>query len=108
VEGRYAESAGFETRDVESLREHYTLTLRHWLRRLEEQHEEAVRVVGEPAWRVWRLNMAGCAHAFATGRLGVIQTVSSRTHAGGRCELPATRADLYRQAAATRETVPML
>jgi cyclopropane-fatty-acyl-phospholipid synthase len=105
---RQAEAAGFETRDVESLREHYALTLRHWLRGLEAHHEEAVRVVGEPAWRVWRLNMAGCARAFATGRLGVIQTVSSKTHAGGRCELPATRADLYREASTGREAAAVL
>ena len=32
---RYAEAVGFEVRDVESLREHYALTLRHWARRLE-------------------------------------------------------------------------
>ena len=30
-----AENVGWEVRDVESLREHYALTLRHWLRRLE-------------------------------------------------------------------------
>jgi cyclopropane-fatty-acyl-phospholipid synthase len=32
---RFAEAVGFEVRDVESLREHYALTLRHWARRLE-------------------------------------------------------------------------
>jgi cyclopropane-fatty-acyl-phospholipid synthase len=32
-----AEGGGFEVRDVESLREHYTLTLGHWVRRLEER-----------------------------------------------------------------------
>ena len=36
-----AERAGFEVRDVESLREHYALTLRHWLRALEEKADEA-------------------------------------------------------------------
>lgn len=30
-----AEIAGFEIRDVESLREHYALTLKHWLQRFE-------------------------------------------------------------------------
>jgi hypothetical protein len=30
-----AEQAGFETRDVESLREHYPQTLRHWVHRLD-------------------------------------------------------------------------
>ena len=32
---RTAESCGFEIRDLESLREHYHLTLQHWVRRLE-------------------------------------------------------------------------
>ena len=34
-----AEAAGFEVRDVESLREHYAMTLRHWVRSLEEKTE---------------------------------------------------------------------
>ncbi len=38
---RVAEEAGFEVRDVESLREHYALTLRHWVRRIEERYEQA-------------------------------------------------------------------
>ena len=35
---RAAESAGFEIRDVENLREQYGLTLRRWLRNLEARH----------------------------------------------------------------------
>ncbi len=34
---RIAEMTGFEIRDVESLREHYALTLRHWVQRLENR-----------------------------------------------------------------------
>ena len=33
-----AEESGLEVRDVESLREHYALTLRHWVRSLETHH----------------------------------------------------------------------
>ena len=36
------EGAGFEVRDVESLREHYALTLRAWVTNLEDNWEEAV------------------------------------------------------------------
>ena len=32
---RFAEVAGFEVRDVESLREHYALTLKNWVQRLQ-------------------------------------------------------------------------
>jgi cyclopropane-fatty-acyl-phospholipid synthase len=90
------ELAGFETRDVENLREHYTLTLRQWVRRLEARHEEAVALVGEPTYRVWRLYMAASAYSFAVGRNSLIQALFSKPGPQGASELPLTRADLYR------------
>jgi len=90
-----AESAGFELRDVESLREHYTRTLRHWIRRLEQQHDRAVELVGEFTYRVWRLYMSGSAYAFDTGRIGIIQTLLAKQGPGGTVSLPRTRRDLY-------------
>jgi len=92
-----AEGAGFEVRDVESLREHYALTLRHWVRRLEAQHEWALRFVDEPTYRVWRLFMSGSAHGFTTGRLNVYQALLVKPDARGRSGLPLTRADWYRE-----------
>lgn len=92
-----AEGARFETRDVESLREHYAYTLRHWVRRLEANHKEAVRLVGEPTYRLWHLYMAACARGFASGRLGIIQTLLSKPDERGSSGLPLTRADLYRR-----------
>ncbi len=91
-----AELAGFETRDVESLREHYTLTLRHWKRNLEARYREAVQLVGEPTYRVWRLYLAASARGFATGKLTLTQTLFSKPGPSGNTELPMTRADLYR------------
>ena len=38
-----AEAVGFETRDLESLREHYACTLRCWVANLEAHWDEAVR-----------------------------------------------------------------
>jgi len=90
-----AERAGFEVRDVESLREHYALTLKHWVQRLEEHSEEALRQVDERTYRVWRLYMAGCAHAFTTARLSVHQTLLSKPDRSGQSHLPWSRADLY-------------
>ena len=49
---------GFEVRHVESLREHYPLTLRAWLANLEANWDAAVAMIGEPASRVWRLYIA--------------------------------------------------
>jgi cyclopropane-fatty-acyl-phospholipid synthase len=92
---RTAEAAGFEVRDVESLREHYALTLRHWVRRLETQHEQALTFVDEPTYRVWRLFMSGSAHGFTTGQLNVYQTLLVKPDEGGGSGLPLTRTDWY-------------
>jgi len=88
------EDAGFEVRDVESLRDHYVLTLRHWLRRLEAGREAAVRAADETSYRVWRLYMSGSVHGFRTGRVNVHQTLFVKPD-GGRSGLPLTRADWY-------------
>lgn len=89
-----AEGSGFEVRDVESLREHYALTLGHWVRRLEDNAEEARRVVDETTYRVWRLYMSGSAHGFRTGRINVYQALLVRPDRG-ESGLPLTRADWY-------------
>lgn len=91
-----AEDLGFEVRDVESLREHYALTLRRWVRRLEQRHAEALEHVDETTYRVWRLFMSGSAHGFETGRLNVYQSLLAKPGGGGESGLPLTRVDLYR------------
>jgi cyclopropane-fatty-acyl-phospholipid synthase len=96
-----AESAGFELRDVEALREHYTMTLRHWLRRLEAHEHEAKRLVGEHTYRVWRLYMSAGAEGFASARINIIQTLLAKPDASGRSQVPHTREDLYRPRAAS-------
>ncbi|MDE3133344.1 MAG: class I SAM-dependent methyltransferase [Acidobacteriota bacterium] len=83
-------AAGLEIRDVESLRDHYTLTLRHWLTNLESGYEDAVREIGEERARVWRLYLAGSAAAFASGAISVFQTLALK--GGGQPRLPLNRA----------------
>jgi len=89
-----SEGSGFEVRDVESLREHYALTLGHWVRRLENNAGEARRIVDETTYRVWRLYMSGSAHGFRTGRINVYQTLLARPDRG-ESGLPLTRSDWY-------------
>jgi cyclopropane-fatty-acyl-phospholipid synthase len=91
---RAAELSGFEVRDVESLREHYAMTLRRWVRRLESHAEEARRITSDTSYRIWRLYMAGSAHAFRTGRLNVYQALLAKP-VHGNSGLPLTRADWY-------------
>jgi len=91
---RAAELSGFELRDVESLREHYALTLHHWVQRLEAHREEARRVTDDITYRIWRLYMAGSAHGFRTGRMHIYQVLLSKP-LHGHSGLPLTRADWY-------------
>ncbi|MFI5637691.1 class I SAM-dependent methyltransferase [Streptomyces goshikiensis] len=82
------ERAGFEVRDVEALREHYALTLRAWVARLELHREEAVRLTSPGRVRVWLLYMAACALGFEHNRLGVNQVLAVRSDGAGRSGLP--------------------
>ncbi|WP_333762395.1 class I SAM-dependent methyltransferase [Streptomyces sp. IBSBF 2390] len=82
------ERAGFEVRDVESLREHYARTLRHWVARLEAGWGRAVRLTGPGRARVWRLYMAACALAFERNRIGVNQVLAVRPPESGVSGLP--------------------
>ncbi len=88
------QARGFEVRDTQSLREHYALTLRHWVRNLEQDWDEAVRLAGAGRARVWRLYMAGSAENFACGRTTVHQVLAVRPGADGASQMPLTRADL--------------
>lgn len=92
---RAAESVGFEVRDVESLREHYAMTLHHWARRLETHHDEALQYVDEPVYRVWRLYMSGAVYDFKAGRRNVHQALLVKPDQAGCSGLPLTRTDWY-------------
>jgi cyclopropane-fatty-acyl-phospholipid synthase len=89
-----AEKAGFEVRDVESLREHYAMTLRHWVRRLEDNAEKAIESVGETTYRVWRIYMSASASSFRRGKTTVFQTLMFKPN-GDVSGLPLTRHYLY-------------
>lgn len=91
---RAAEMSGFEVRDVESLREHYALTLQHWVRRLEARKNEIKRIVNDVTYRVWRLYMAGSAYSFQTGELNLYQVLLAKSNRGNS-GLPMTRDDWY-------------
>jgi cyclopropane-fatty-acyl-phospholipid synthase len=87
------EGAGFEVRDVESLREHYALTLREWVRNLEAGWDDAVRAASPARARIWRLYMAGSALAFEGNRIGVNQVLAVKPGQRGASGMPPTRAE---------------
>jgi cyclopropane-fatty-acyl-phospholipid synthase len=89
-----SERARFEVRDLESLREHYVLTARTWLKRLETRREDARQLTSEAAYRVWRLTLAAFAHRLASGSMNVYQALLAKPD-NGVTGLPLSRADWY-------------
>lgn len=81
------QEGGFEVRHVESLREHYPLTLRRWVANLEQNWDEAVAQVGDGRARVWRLYMAGSALGFERGDIAIHQVLAVKPD-GGRSGMP--------------------
>jgi cyclopropane-fatty-acyl-phospholipid synthase len=96
VEGLAAQ--GLEVVDGEALREHYAKTLWHWVDRLESNAEAARREVGEQKFRVWRIYLAGSAHAFDRGWLSLWQLLAGKPLADGRLPHPLTREYMYANA----------
>jgi cyclopropane-fatty-acyl-phospholipid synthase len=89
------ERAGFEARDAENLRDHYARTCRHWVRRLERNHDAAAALIGESGFRVWRLYMAAGAHQHASGANGIVQLLFAKPRRDGGTGVPLTRDDIY-------------
>ena len=88
-------AAGLEPLDAENLRPHYARTLWHWVERLEARQEEALHLIGEKKYRVWRIYMAGSAYAFERNWLALFQILGGRPQADGRQEYPFTRRHVY-------------
>ncbi|GAA2455855.1 cyclopropane-fatty-acyl-phospholipid synthase family protein [Streptomyces macrosporus] len=87
------EEAGFEVRDLESIREHYALTLRRWVANLESDLPRAARLAGPGRARVWRLYMAASALSFERNRIGVNQVLAVRTPDSGISGFPLRARD---------------
>jgi cyclopropane-fatty-acyl-phospholipid synthase len=86
---------GLESWDVESLRPHYARTLWHWVERLESRQDAAIAAVGEKVYRIWRIYMAGSAHAFERGWMSVYQILAGKPLADGRLGAASTRDYIY-------------
>jgi len=91
-----AEVTGFEIRDVESLREHYVLTLGHWSRNLERSRDRALQIVDEITYRTWMMYLVGSQLGFETGAFNLHQYLLVKPREDGRSGLPLTRGDWYR------------
>jgi cyclopropane-fatty-acyl-phospholipid synthase len=91
---RELSAAGLELVDAESLRRHYALTCERWSDAFERGIGELERLAGAQRARIWRVYLAGCAHAFAKGWINVYQLLAIRT-GDGTSPLPLTRDYMY-------------
>jgi cyclopropane-fatty-acyl-phospholipid synthase len=91
---RELSGAGLELVDAESLRRHYALTLRHWSDAFERQIGDLEVMAGAQRARIWRVYLAGCAHAFDKGWINIYQLLAIRSPDGGS-PLPLTRDYMY-------------
>jgi cyclopropane-fatty-acyl-phospholipid synthase len=82
------QEAGFEVRHLESLREHYALTLRHWVKNLEQNWDAATAVVGAGRARVWRLYMAAFGLNFVANDTQIHQILAVRPDDNGASGIP--------------------
>ena len=85
------EGAGFEVRDVESLREHYARTLRAWVANLDAQWDEAVQLSSLAQAKIWKLYMTGSAVGFEDGGIALHQVLGVAADSAGDSAMPATR-----------------
>jgi len=90
-------SQGIEVWDAESLRPHYAKTLWEWVKRLEGASERAQELVGEKRYRIWKIYMAGSAHAFDRGWISIFQILGVKPFDNGVTPYPMTREHVYAQ-----------
>ena len=88
------QAVDLEVRDVESLREHYPLTLRRWIDNLDAGWDEAVALVGPVRARVWRLYILGAIITFELNQIAVHQVLGVKTGEDGGSGMPMTRAGM--------------
>ena len=94
----FLEQSGFEVNDVESWRDHYAITLRHWCKNLSANKERAIELAGAERYRLWVAYLAGGSVGFTAGSIKIYQVVASKKASKGVSGMPPTREHLYRSA----------
>lgn len=89
------ESSRLSVTDIENLRLHYALTLKHWRQRFEANADTARAMFDEAFVRTWRLYLAGSEAAFLCGDMQLFQLAFGRPLDNSQ---PWTRHTLYEAA----------
>jgi len=86
------EPHGFSVLDVENLRLHYAMTLRHWLARFERSVAPIRSQFGVSFVRMWRMYLASCIASFETDYMQLFQVVFANARSN---QVPLTREHQY-------------
>jgi cyclopropane-fatty-acyl-phospholipid synthase len=95
---RELSASGLELTDAESLRRHYGRTLWRWSAAFERNLDKLTELAGERRTRIWRVYLAGSAHAFDHGWVNIYQLQAVKPEVrpdGAWSPLPLTRDYLY-------------
>ena len=93
---RDMQSAGLEALDVECLRRHYARTLACWSDNYERQQDAIRTLVSETTYRVWRIYLAGCSHAFSQNWVSIYQVLACKAGTSEQLNpTPWSRAYMY-------------
>lgn len=94
---RELSAAGLELTDTESLRRHYARTLWMWSDSFERELARLTELAGERRARIWRVYLAGCAHAFQQSWVNIYQMLAVRAGDSGDASypLPMSRRYMY-------------
>ena len=88
------QDSGLEALDVENLRRHYARTCMLWAENFENNGTHIRSLVDEKRYRIWRIYLAGCAHAFRHDWISLNQIVCGK--AGRNADaLPWSRRYMY-------------
>jgi len=93
---RAMQDSGLETRDVENLRRHYTRTCALWADNFERNDSHIRTLVNEKTYRIWRIYLAGCAHAFEHDWVALYQVLCGKAGRNSAA-LPWSRRYMYLQ-----------
>ena len=73
------QACGLETLDVENLRRHYAKTCAIWAENFEKNSAQIKSLVDDKYYRIWRIYLAGCAHAFTHDWISLHQIVGTKS-----------------------------
>jgi cyclopropane-fatty-acyl-phospholipid synthase len=72
------QEGGLEALDIENLRRHYARTCSIWIDNFESRADQIKMLTDDRHYRIWRVYLAGCAHAFTHDWISLYQVVCTK------------------------------